>query len=239
MSCVDRSGEWENLATRLAPSHPPIGVWRPSTARAASRLAQPAANLRAEPGERRTDSTYEELCARSTRDEFVSCPLGTRAPRERPPDCSRVALRPSSWSNNTARTSRMTASEGVVRQTEPLRVAIIGAGGVGGWYAGELALAGHDVAVLARGDHLEAMRRDGLELRAADGVRAGASSRRRARGRARTSRIGDRGGQGVLDARHRRRHRDVSPRAARRSSRSSTASTPRTASPSSGSRAKR
>jgi 2-dehydropantoate 2-reductase len=54
---------------------------------------------------------------------------------------------------------------------EPLRVAIVGAGGVGGWYAGELALAGHEVTVLARGDHLEALRRDGLELRTADGVR--------------------------------------------------------------------
>lgn len=54
---------------------------------------------------------------------------------------------------------------------EVLRVAIVGAGGVGGWYAGELALAGHDVTVLARGEHLDAMRRDGLEMRAADSVR--------------------------------------------------------------------
>ncbi len=53
----------------------------------------------------------------------------------------------------------------------PLRIAILGAGGVGGWYAGVLALAGHDVSVLARGDHLDAIRRDGLELRSADGVR--------------------------------------------------------------------
>ncbi|MEO8335135.1 MAG: 2-dehydropantoate 2-reductase N-terminal domain-containing protein, partial [bacterium] len=40
----------------------------------------------------------------------------------------------------------------------PLRIAILGAGGVGGWYAGILALAGHDVSVLARGDHLDAIR---------------------------------------------------------------------------------
>ena len=53
----------------------------------------------------------------------------------------------------------------------PLRVAVLGAGGVGGWYAGTLALAGHEVAVLARGAHLTAIRNDGLELRSSDGAR--------------------------------------------------------------------
>ena len=52
----------------------------------------------------------------------------------------------------------------------PLKIAILGVGGVGGWYAGLLALAGHDVSVLARGDHLDAIRARGLELRSADGV---------------------------------------------------------------------
>ncbi|MEO5814035.1 MAG: 2-dehydropantoate 2-reductase [Gemmatimonadaceae bacterium] len=52
----------------------------------------------------------------------------------------------------------------------PLRIAILGAGGVGGWYAGVLALAGHDVSVLARGDHLDVIRSSGLELRSADDV---------------------------------------------------------------------
>lgn len=65
----------------------------------------------------------------------------------------------------------MTTTDPAVVDKSPLRIAIVGAGGVGGWYAGELALAGHDVAILARGDHLEAMRRDGLELRSADGSR--------------------------------------------------------------------
>ncbi len=65
----------------------------------------------------------------------------------------------------------MTASERVDHTQDPLRVAVLGAGGVGGWYAGALALAGHDVSVLARGDHLEAMRRDGLELRSQEGSR--------------------------------------------------------------------
>ncbi|MEP7382021.1 MAG: 2-dehydropantoate 2-reductase [Gemmatimonadota bacterium] len=65
----------------------------------------------------------------------------------------------------------MTASEQVDHKQDPLRVAVLGAGGVGGWYAGALALAGHDVSVLARGDHLETMRRDGLELRSQEGSR--------------------------------------------------------------------
>jgi 2-dehydropantoate 2-reductase len=42
---------------------------------------------------------------------------------------------------------------------------IYGAGAVGGVVAGRLAAAGHDVAVVARGAHLEAVRRDGLTLR--------------------------------------------------------------------------
>jgi 2-dehydropantoate 2-reductase len=46
---------------------------------------------------------------------------------------------------------------------------IIGAGAVGGVVAGRLAGAGADVAVVARGAHLEAIRRDGLLLREAGG----------------------------------------------------------------------
>lgn len=44
-----------------------------------------------------------------------------------------------------------------------------GAGAVGGVVAGRLAAAGHDVAVVARGAHLEAIRRDGLTLRQPSG----------------------------------------------------------------------
>jgi 2-dehydropantoate 2-reductase len=43
--------------------------------------------------------------------------------------------------------------------------AIIGTGGVGGYLAARLLEAGHDVAVLARGAHLAAIRADGLTLR--------------------------------------------------------------------------
>src|SRR5947209_16361348 len=43
-----------------------------------------------------------------------------------------------------------------------MRIAIMGAGGVGGYFGGRLALAGNDVTFIARGAHGEAIRRDGL-----------------------------------------------------------------------------
>lgn len=45
-----------------------------------------------------------------------------------------------------------------------MRFAIIGAGGVGGYYGGVLARAGHEVDILARGAHLDAIRARGLEI---------------------------------------------------------------------------
>lgn len=45
-----------------------------------------------------------------------------------------------------------------------MRVGVVGAGGVGGYFAARLARAGQDVAVVARGAHLDAIRRDGLRI---------------------------------------------------------------------------
>jgi 2-dehydropantoate 2-reductase len=45
-----------------------------------------------------------------------------------------------------------------------MRIAIYGVGGVGGYYGGRLAEAGHDVVFIARGEHLTAMQRDGLRV---------------------------------------------------------------------------
>jgi 2-dehydropantoate 2-reductase len=47
-----------------------------------------------------------------------------------------------------------------------MNIAILGAGGVGGYFGGILARAGHRVSLLARGAHLEALRERGLEVRA-------------------------------------------------------------------------
>jgi 2-dehydropantoate 2-reductase len=45
-----------------------------------------------------------------------------------------------------------------------MKIAMMGAGGVGGYYGGRLAQAGHEVFFIARGAHADAMRRDGLEI---------------------------------------------------------------------------
>lgn len=50
-----------------------------------------------------------------------------------------------------------------------MRVAVIGAGGVGGYFGARLAAGGADVAFVARGAHGEAMRRDGLRVLSARG----------------------------------------------------------------------
>ena len=45
-----------------------------------------------------------------------------------------------------------------------MRIAIVGSGGVGGYFGGRLAAAGADVTFLARGAHLEALRARGLRI---------------------------------------------------------------------------
>jgi 2-dehydropantoate 2-reductase len=45
-----------------------------------------------------------------------------------------------------------------------MRVAVMAAGAVGGYFGGRLAAAGHDVAFIARGAHRDAIRRDGLKI---------------------------------------------------------------------------
>ena len=45
-----------------------------------------------------------------------------------------------------------------------MKIAMMGAGGVGGFFGGRLANAGYDVTFIARGKHLEALRRDGLTI---------------------------------------------------------------------------
>jgi 2-dehydropantoate 2-reductase len=46
-----------------------------------------------------------------------------------------------------------------------MRVTVIGAGGVGGYYGGILARASHDVQLFARGKHLAAIQGRGLNIR--------------------------------------------------------------------------
>jgi 2-dehydropantoate 2-reductase len=48
------------------------------------------------------------------------------------------------------------------------RVAIVGAGAIGGWLGVHLARSGCELSALARGETLAALQRDGLQLRSAD-----------------------------------------------------------------------
>jgi 2-dehydropantoate 2-reductase len=50
-----------------------------------------------------------------------------------------------------------------------MRIAILGSGGVGGYFGGRLAAAGVDVTFIARGAHLGALRRDGLRIESPGG----------------------------------------------------------------------
>jgi 2-dehydropantoate 2-reductase len=45
-----------------------------------------------------------------------------------------------------------------------MKVAVFGTGGTGGYFGGRLAAAGHEVGFIARGEHLAALRRDGLTV---------------------------------------------------------------------------
>jgi 2-dehydropantoate 2-reductase len=50
-----------------------------------------------------------------------------------------------------------------------MKIAIMGAGGVGGYFGARLAASGEDVHFIARGEHLAAIRRNGLQVYSANG----------------------------------------------------------------------
>ncbi len=50
-----------------------------------------------------------------------------------------------------------------------MKIAIMGTGGVGGYYGALLTVAGHDVVFIARGKHLEAIRKNGLAIKSVFG----------------------------------------------------------------------
>ncbi|NNF92218.1 MAG: 2-dehydropantoate 2-reductase, partial [Boseongicola sp.] len=45
-----------------------------------------------------------------------------------------------------------------------MKIAVMGAGAMGGYFGGRLAKAGHEVWLIARGAHLDALQRDGLRI---------------------------------------------------------------------------
>jgi 2-dehydropantoate 2-reductase len=50
-----------------------------------------------------------------------------------------------------------------------MRIAVFGAGAVGGYFGARLAAAGHDVVFMARGRHLDAIRKSGLRIESPNG----------------------------------------------------------------------
>jgi len=50
-----------------------------------------------------------------------------------------------------------------------VKIAVVGTGGVGGYFGGRLAAAGNAVTFVARGAHLEAIQRNGLTIRSSRG----------------------------------------------------------------------
>ena len=83
--------------------------------------------------------------------------LGTRERREGPRAVTRAAFGLVSPGPETrAPTAQCERSD--------MKIVMFGAGGVGGYFGGRLAQAGCDVSFVARGAHLDALRRDGLRL---------------------------------------------------------------------------
>src|SRR5882672_7491532 len=55
------------------------------------------------------------------------------------------------------------------REKRQMKIAIIGSGGVGGYFGARLAASGEDVTFVARGAHLEALQKNGLKVLSALG----------------------------------------------------------------------
>src|SRR4029078_235358 len=92
-----------------------------------------------------------------------------------------IPSRATAEGNGRRRSSRPQDRAGIlqlrqVRVAEPpagrglvMRIAVVGAGGVGGGFGAALAKACADVTFIARGAHLAAMKRDGLKVQSARG----------------------------------------------------------------------
>src|SRR5256714_10810921 len=55
------------------------------------------------------------------------------------------------------------------RGAQPMRIVVMGSGGLGGYFGGLLAQSGADVTFVARGAHLHALQEQGLTVRSVHG----------------------------------------------------------------------
>ncbi len=88
------------------------------------------------------------------------------------------SARPEKPSGSIETCPALAAADWSIIWSRTMRVAVIGAGGVGGYFGGRLAQAAHEVHFVARGEHLRAIRDRGLRVRSVRGdfeVRAEAS----------------------------------------------------------------
>ena len=62
-----------------------------------------------------------------------------------------------------------------------MKIAVVGAGAIGGYLGARLSAAGEDVTFIARGPNLAAIQKDGMRLRLTDGseIHAGTCARSR------------------------------------------------------------
>ena len=132
-----------------------------------------------DPTQRRPDITLAREASAGSR----PCPCG-RAWSAPPPTSAAASPSPESVATPRRRPC----------QHGPMRYVLVGAGAIGGLLGARMTQAGHDVTLVARGAHLEAMRDPGAARRDAGGQRGGprAGGRRglaaRRRGRRRPSR---------------------------------------------------
>src|SRR3990167_6287777 len=85
----------------------------------------------------------------------------------RAPWSSRLRSAPAACAASTATrrsSDDMSGSQCIIRV---MHIVVMGAGGVGGYFGARLLRAGEQVTLVARGAHLEALRRDGLTIRSA------------------------------------------------------------------------
>ncbi|MCB0460740.1 MAG: 2-dehydropantoate 2-reductase, partial [Flavobacteriaceae bacterium] len=50
-----------------------------------------------------------------------------------------------------------------------MKIVVYGTGGVGGFFGGKIANAGYDITFIARGEHLKAIEKSGLQVKSIDG----------------------------------------------------------------------
>src|SRR5690606_13729109 len=77
---------------------------------------------------------------------------------------TRSGSRGPATSASTSRACRRASCRARAEGGSDMRIAIMGTGGIGGFYGGRLAQAGNDVTFIARGEHLRIIQERGLEL---------------------------------------------------------------------------